>query len=145
MWLFTTCLKQCTGIVSKTPEVDVLMKKINDISAEAEYRSRLEQQSTLKSQQPVVLDIIKKLVLHHGYTIVLFNTEMRNHNIWCYAEPTPSGKVSINPHTKYRAHNVLRVFIGTSLDFNTFLLQELQTTQSQIAFKLLDCAFEEIE
>lgn len=79
------------------------------------------------------------LMTHHDYSLSELATKfvILKHPIWLYAVPTPPGKISVNPVTKFQKHLVVRIFIGTQEAFISYLLGLEHATRN-----LTECGFE---
>lgn len=115
---------------------------LKSVSEDVSYRSRMDQLSSLEKDgtHSKVMQTLKALVKDNHYTMGRLETLCVGLNVWLYAEPTPTGCVSLNPDTHFQAHRVLRVFLGTEADWKAF-----KNKFPTAYWSLEDTAFEEKE
>jgi len=119
-------------------------KELMEISSEIGLRSSLGQLESLSKDKTHerVYHILKTLVKERHYQIAQLETLCIGLNIWLYSVPVPPGHVSINPDTHFQCRRVLRVFLGTSNDWNNIFKK---SASSDVSFNLNDTAFQEEE
>lgn len=117
------------------PSEDSIWKDIADMCCRLESKNAMVDE--IKAD---LMATLRYLMTHHDYTLPEIATKfvVLKHPIWLYAVPTPPGKISINPVTKFQKHLVVRLFFGTQEAFMSYLLGLNDATRH-----LTECGFEE--
>jgi hypothetical protein len=120
-----------------------LLRILRDVSADVPFRSERGQLASFETDgsRVRVYETLKLLVKKHHYTVQRLDLILSGLNIWLYSIPTPPGHISTNPSTKFQYHRVLRVYLGTTSDWNGFKTQ----SDKDVYFHLEDTGFEEKE
>lgn len=118
-----------------------LLDRLVSISREVNVRSGCAQLGSLEKDGTVqtVENILKELAQNHNFSLYKLESTISSLNIRLYSVPVPPDFVSINPRTKFQYHRMLKVFLGTSLDWEVWKV----TASKEVQLNLDDTGFGE--
>lgn len=124
---------------SKIPSEAHLWQQLSDFNIEARYRKDCEATYELKDQEPMVIEVIKKLCKHYNCRIrdVDSRASQSHWHLWLYSVEPDEGCIAINIGTKFEKHYALRVCLGSAEEFEQ-RLTDIDSSRSQQQKRFLE-------